>query len=292
MQALAFSGPVLADARVQRPATAAAPHAASRALCPSSSRLPVLQVSAPRRHARQECRCAVQEAASVSNGADPTVPIPVVKIDNQSDPFATILTVQFGDRLGDLLDTIRALKNLGLNIRRAKISADSSIKNKFYITDAVSSEKVVKSAKIEEIRLTVLNNLLEYHPESAEELAWGPKSIQKASSFDATHPLGLENRRHVISTFIDVTENEAGTFTVINLRTLDRPGLLVDVVRVLKDISVNVVSAEVDTEGKEALDTFYVTYHGEPLSGSMVQLVTNCLQYYLSMAEVEREESY
>jgi hypothetical protein len=48
----------------------------------------------------------------------------------------------------------------------------------------------------------------------------------------------------------------------------------------------------VDTEGIIARDDFYVTYHGEPLNPSMTQLVTNTLQYYLQLAEVEREESY
>lgn len=33
-----------------------------------------------------------------------------------------------------------------------------------------------------------------------------------------------------------------------------------------------------DTEGRIASDSFYVTYHGEPLNQSMVQLVTNALQ--------------
>lgn len=56
------------------------------------------------------------------------------------------------------------------------------------------------------------------------------------------------------------------------------PGLLVDVVSVLKDINVNVVSAEIDTVGGRAEDELFVTYHGEPLSGPMVQLVTNALQ--------------
>ena len=36
------------------------------------------------------------------------VPEPVVKIDNQHDPFATVVSVQFGDRLGELLDTVQA----------------------------------------------------------------------------------------------------------------------------------------------------------------------------------------
>ena len=33
--------------------------------------------------------------------------------------------------------------------------------------------QVIKSAKLEEIRLTILNNLLQFHPESGEQLAWG-----------------------------------------------------------------------------------------------------------------------
>lgn len=33
-------------------------------------------------------------------------PTPVVKIDNMSDAFATIVSVEFGDRLGELLDTV------------------------------------------------------------------------------------------------------------------------------------------------------------------------------------------
>lgn len=32
-----------------------------------------------------------------------------VKIDNTSDPLATIVTVEFADQLGELLDTVRSL---------------------------------------------------------------------------------------------------------------------------------------------------------------------------------------
>ena len=41
---------------------------------------------------------------------------------------------------------------------------------------------------------------------------------------------------------------------------------------------------QVDTEGRIASDSFFVTYHGEPLNQSMVQLVTNALQVWLSRA--------
>jgi hypothetical protein len=30
-----------------------------------------------------------------------------VQIDNQTDPFSTIVSIQYGDRLGELLDTVR-----------------------------------------------------------------------------------------------------------------------------------------------------------------------------------------
>ena len=69
------------------------------------------------------------------------VPTPLVVIDNTSDSFATVVTLKFGDRLGELLDTVAALRNLGLNIRRAKVSAAGGA-NKFFITDAATSEKV------------------------------------------------------------------------------------------------------------------------------------------------------
>ena len=53
-------------------------------------------------------------------------------------------------------------------------------------------------------------------------------------------------------------------------------------------------SSQVDTIGRNAVDVFNVTYHGEALPGPMCQLAVNCLQYYLSQGEVEKEwsESY
>jgi UTP:GlnB (protein PII) uridylyltransferase len=63
---------------------------------------------------------------------------------------------------------------------------------------------------------------------------------------------------------------------------------------VLKDINLNVISAEVDTIGRNAVDRFNVTYHGEPLPDPMQQLAVNALQYFLAQAEVEKawDESY
>lgn len=60
---------------------------------------------------------------------------------------------------------------------------------------AETSEKVLKSAKLEEIRLTILRNMLQYHPESGEQLAWGSEEARSVSAvavrdLDSTRPLG------------------------------------------------------------------------------------------------------
>lgn len=115
--------------------------------------------------------------------------------------------------------------------------------------------------------------------EASESLAAG-KSVSTASR-DQTHPLGPKARA-VVQTTIEVRESPNGSCSILDVVTADRPGLLVDIVSVLKDINVNVVSAEIDTIGDEARDEFFVTYHGEPLNGPMVQLVTNSLQVRVS----------
>ena len=34
------------------------------------------------------------------------IPIPIIKIDNKTDNFATVVSMEFGDQLGELLDTV------------------------------------------------------------------------------------------------------------------------------------------------------------------------------------------
>ena len=50
------------------------------------------------------CRVVAQAR---DNGAVAAVPEPKVRIDNESDPFATVVTIEYGDMLGELLDTVR-----------------------------------------------------------------------------------------------------------------------------------------------------------------------------------------
>lgn len=209
-------------------------------------------------------------------------------MDNTSDAFATIVTVEYGARASDadLLHLVSAIRALGLHIKRARLGENDSV-HTFYLTDA-DAEKVTRSANLEEVRLAILGVFERFHPESAASAPHGGAAV----SGDPLRPLGVT--RFGIRTQVEVRETVSGRFSELLVNTLDRPGLLTDIVQVLKDINLNVVSAEVDTVGRNAFDRFNVTYHGEPLSEPMRLLAVNALQYYLSQSEVEKEwlESY
>ncbi|KAJ6767541.1 ACT DOMAIN-CONTAINING PROTEIN ACR11 [Salix koriyanagi] len=121
--------------------------------------------------ARASSAPTVEDGSQNETGAIPT---PKVIIDQDSNPDATVVEITFGDRLGALLDTMNALKNLGLNVVKANVFLDSSGKhNTFAITKSSTGRKVDDPELLEAIRLTIINNLLQYHPESSSQLAMG-----------------------------------------------------------------------------------------------------------------------
>ena len=215
--------------------------------------------------------------------------MPVVLIDNTADPLATVVTVSFGDVLGQLLDTCESLRRLGLNINRAEVT-EGSPANTFYITDASTSEKIIKSDMIEQIRMTIITNMLKYHPEAAEFLVEG-QHIDMPGDHEADEEILGARVQPKVKTQVEVTAAGPAR-SKITITTTDRPGLLVDIVRTLKDLSLNVISAEIDTVGPKAFDIIYCTYKGERLNSSMEELVTNALTYYLCRREIESAESY
>ena len=44
--------------------------------------------------------------------------------------------------------------------------------------------QITRSARLEDIRLTILNNLMLYHPESTEELSWGVRARTSGNESD------------------------------------------------------------------------------------------------------------
>ncbi|KAL9351338.1 hypothetical protein Peur_054018 [Populus x canadensis] len=224
-----------------------------------------------------------------------SVPMPVVLIDQDSDSDATIVQLSFGDRLGALIDTdhqgylqmpaydfyfqeMNALKHLGLDVAKGTVLTDGPVKQtKFFITRLDTGRKVEDPDMLERIRLTIINNLLKYHPESSERLAMGEafgiKAPEKKLDVD-------------ITTHVRVKE-DGPKRSLLCIETADRPGLLVEIIKIMADVNIDVESAEIDTEGLVAKDKFHVSYRGAALTSSLSQVLVNCLRYYLRRPETD-----
>ncbi|KAF3552643.1 hypothetical protein DY000_02000173 [Brassica cretica] len=264
------------------------------------------------------------------------VPMPMVLIDQDADPEATIVQLSFGDRLGALIDTMRALKDLGLDVIKGTVTTKGSVKQtRFSITKLDTGRKVEDPDLLEQIRLTIINNLLKYHPECSEQLAMGEtfgiKAPEKKVDVDiATHihvkedgpkrsllcietadrpGLVVEMIKVMADINIDVESAEIDTEecseqlamgetfgikapekkvdvgiathihvkedgpkrSLLCIETADRPGLVVEMIKVMADINIDVESAEIDTEGLVAKDKFHVSYQGQALNRTLSQ---------------------
>ncbi|CAL0316458.1 unnamed protein product [Lupinus luteus] len=247
---------------------------------------PSISLSHPR-HKNVLCASAAYDVNAVdsaslvshkSTGNPDIVPMPMVLIDQDSDFEATIVQLSFGDRLGALIDTMNELKDLGLDVLKGTVSTGGSVKQtKFFITESDNGRKVEDPDMLERIRLTIINNLLKYHPESSEKLAMGEVFGIKApeKKLDAD-----------IATHIQV-KADGPKRSLLYIETADRPGLLVEIIKVIADVNIDVESAEIETEGLIAKDKFHVSYGGSALNSSMSQVLVNCLRYYLRMPETD-----
>jgi len=175
---------------------------------------------------------------------------------------------------------MKALKDLGLDVKKGTVTTDSDVtQTKFHIMRF--GRKVEDPDMLERIRLTVINNLLKYHPESSEKLAMGEffgiKPPEKKVDIDiATHV---------------VVEDDGPKRSTLYIETADRPGLLLEIIKIIADTNIDVESAEIDTEGLVAKDKFHVSYRGAKLNSSLSQVLINCLRYYLRRPETD-EDSY
>jgi len=207
-----------------------------------------------------------------------------VQMDNFADPFATVLRIKTPSDLGDLGEMTSSIKKLGLNVVKASVWTETQ-DYVFYITEREGSEKINKASRLEEIRAAVVRGILKEGSSFEEDFApgSGPTPVPASSS----------QRQSISSpkTSVTITPHATGSRSVLRVRTADRAGVLTGIVGILKDLSVNVVAAEVDTIGDLVDDTFFVTYQGEALSDNMNVLIVNTLMYHLGRPD-SVEDSY
>ena len=88
---------------------------------------------------------------------------------------------------------MKALERLGLSIRKAKLNPSGpSPVHTLLLTDSHTADKILKSARLEEIRFTILSNLLKYHPEAGKKMGgvWGERARKPLPRPPTERPLG------------------------------------------------------------------------------------------------------
>ncbi|CAH8292613.1 unnamed protein product [Eruca vesicaria subsp. sativa] len=156
-----------------------------------------------------------------------------------------------------------SLMNLGLNVVKVNVYLDSSGKhNKIFHYQ--SCKKVEDPELLEAIRLTVINNMLELHSESSSQFA-------------------MEAAFGVLPPTEQVKSSSGLLFfnAVYYIETTDRPGLLVELVKIISDINIVVESGEFGTEGLLAKVKFHITYRNKALIKLLQQDIANSLRYFL-----------
>ncbi len=106
----------------------------------------------------------------------------------------------------------------------------------------------------------------EGHPFAADRLPRLEQMINKTLNGqvvarDAVRDKDKINKREAkfrVPTTITFDNDGSDIFTIIEVDTRDRPGLLYDLTRALASLNVNIFSAVIATYGEQAVDTFYV----------------------------------
>ncbi|THF94817.1 hypothetical protein TEA_009534 [Camellia sinensis var. sinensis] len=101
-------------------------------------------------------------------------------------------------------------------------------------------------------------------------------------ALDATR---RQKRAHATNVDVDVAThiniyNDGPDRSLLCVETADRPGLLVDLVKITTDINVAVESGEFDTEGLLAKAKLHVSYRGKAVTKPLQQVNQDMTEHY------------
>ena len=194
-----------------------------------------------------------------------------VRIDLKLDPDrdATRACFAMADHPGLFSRLTGALALVGANIvdARTYTSKDGYATAIFWIQDA-------EGAPFEETRLPRLRKMI--------ERTLGGEVIAREALKDRDK-IKKRERAFRVPTSITFDNDGSEIYTIIEVDTRDRPGLLYDLTRTLADANVNIASAVIATYGEQVVDTFYVKdmfglkYHSEAKRRSLERKLTEAI---------------
>ena len=173
---------------------------------------------------------------------------PVVIWHNEPDRGYTTLTVCTWDRTGLFSKITASLTAAGLNILGAEIitRADGIILDTFFVTDARTGLLASRDEKdhFEKIIIGALT-------EGANPRAL----IQRGKSLPRLYRSWNGDR---IPTTVRLDNDISESYTVVDIQTEDRVGLLYDISHAFSELQIEIALAKILTERGAAIDAFYV----------------------------------
>jgi len=167
-------------------------------------------------------------------------------VDNEKMNLTEILVTTY-DKVGIFYSIVGLLSSKELNINSAQTftSKDGTAIISFQVTD-LNMNKLPQGFRLERIR-EELNSILQ-----------GKKKIE-----DVYQPnLKMQNvhpeRLKIASTRVDINNTDSTTHTIIEIRTIDRPGVLYTISRIISEFQLNLDLALISTEAYRVVDVFYV----------------------------------
>jgi len=167
-------------------------------------------------------------------------------VDNEKMNLTEILVTTY-DKVGIFYSIVGLLSSKELNINSAQTftSKDGTAIISFQVTD-LNMNKLPQGFRLERIR-EELNSILQ-----------GKKKIE-----DVYQPnLKMQNvhpeRLKIASTRVDINNTDSTTHTIIEIRTIDRPGVLYTISRIISEFKLNLDLALISTEAYRVVDVFYV----------------------------------
>mmetsp|Transcript_9972 Transcript_9972/g.21294 ORF Transcript_9972/g.21294 Transcript_9972/m.21294 type:complete len:599 (+) Transcript_9972:309-2105(+) len=176
---------------------------------------------------------------------------PNVEIDNDTFDDRTLLTLDSANRPGTLVELVQCLTELGLNVRKARISSDGGwFIDQFEVTD--NNRKVTNERKLQVIR-HVLS--VDQPPQGQQQPTLQHPRVASSTDDLASKELGAT----------DQADEARQLSTVFELAGTDRVGLLADVVSLLKNNGCSVRSAAVWTYNSRVAFVVSVLERNQPI---------------------------
>lgn len=196
---------------------------------------------------------------------DENATMPVVKLEPQAEKGTIEISIYMENKDGQFVTTTSALEQMGFNVVDAFIMATDNDENTLNIFQALGGENLI--GEMEDLRLALIEKLTHADRTAAQPSLRTPRTI----------------KHFTMPTEITFSQERTNNRTMVEISSVDKPGLLARIGRAFLESNVRVHNAKIATTGAKADDLFHITdFNDKPITDENVQQnITKKLISYL-----------